>query len=440
MSVTMQAGFAKIDVTPAYSVPLGGYGNTHERMHQNVLDPIYAICVAISDGETKALIYNLDQVGFDEDLTAECKEAIFASCGVPRENILFNSSHTHSAPDLLSELECIKNYRKELAEKVISIAPLALADLEECEILIGSGRVEGLTFVRRYLLSDGSYGGDNFGDFVNNTIIGHESAVDDVMQVIRFARKSKKDVLLVNWQGHPHRTGGGKKLDLSSDLVEHFRRGVEGEHGVLMAFLQGCGGNINHHSRVEEEMRADTHIEVGSALAEGIRPILAGLRRVHGGKIRSVISTFTGDVNHAWDHKVPVAQEIVDHRKTHKQKETTVFAKEKGFNSVYHASAVIRRSQMPETYSFPLGALSFGDVCIAWTPNELYDTTGKHLKATSPFEMTFVCGYTNGRAGYMPTIKAFAHGGYGCDTCRFPAGTTEKLTNCILEQILAVKE
>ena len=54
--------------------------------------------------------------------------------------------------------------------------------------------------------------------------------------------------------------------------------------------------------------------------------------------------------------------------------------------------------------------------------------------------MTFISGYTNGSEGYMPNIKAYAHGGYGCDTCRFPAGVTEKLTNALLEEILKVKE
>jgi hypothetical protein len=95
---------------------------------------------------------------------------------------------------------------------------------------------------------------------------------------------------------------------------------------------------------------------------------------------------------------------------------------------------------MPATFTYNIGAVSFGDVCIVWAPNELYDTTGKYLKASSPFEMTFVCGYTNGSGCYMPTIKAFQHGGYGCDTCRFGAGVTEKMTTELLEQILKVKE
>ena len=64
-----------------------------------------------------------------------------------------------------------------------------------------------------------------------------------------------------------------------------------------------------------------------------------------------------------------------------------------------------------------------------------------YLKASSPFEMTFVCGYSNGQGhGYMPNIKAFAHGGYGCDICRFGPGVTEMLANEMLGLILEVKE
>jgi hypothetical protein len=54
--------------------------------------------------------------------------------------------------------------------------------------------------------------------------------------------------------------------------------------------------------------------------------------------------------------------------------------------------------------------------------------------------MTFVLGYTNGSHGYMPTIKAFAHGGYGCDTCRFGAGVTEKLTSELVDLLVEMKQ
>ncbi len=443
MSVELKAGYAKVDITPSYPVPLGGYGNVQKRIHDTVLDPIYAICVAISDGEENLLLYHLDLTGFRQDLVEECRERILARYKIPAQNILFNSTHTHSAPALSDpEIESIQKYSVELCEKLVDLAEPALADLSPATMKIGSGQVLGCNYVRRYLLSDGSYGGDNFGDFKKNTILAHETEADHTMQALRLVRDGKKDIVLVNWQGHPHRTGGSRLYNLSSDLIEHFRNTVEEEHNVLFAFYQGCGGNINSHSRKEGENCTPTHIEVGKALAAGLAPILGKMRPVKTGKIRTSLKIFEGPINHAWDDRVEDAKKVKEFwKKSDVPAEAAEYARSLGFNSVYHASAVINRSTMPETHSYNIGAISFGDFCIVWSPNELYDTTGMYLKDTSPFEMTFVCGYSNGSGhGYMPTIKAFAHGGYGCDTCRFGAGVTEKLTDELLEQILKVKE
>jgi hypothetical protein len=400
-----------------------------------------AICVAISDGENTLLMYHMDQTSFPDDLVKICKEKIDSLYHIPAQNILFNSTHTHSAPALTTKHESIERYREELCDSLLSLVAPALEDLAPVTVKIGSGEVLGLNYVRRYLLSDGSYGGDNFGDFKNNTILAHETEADHIMQAVRFVREGKKDIVMVNWQAHPHRTGGGgKRKDLSSDLIWHFRDTVEQEHNVLFSFFQGCAGNVNSHSRKEGENFNQDHVKVGQALAAGLAPILDNMRPVKSGKIQTSMTTFVAPVNHAWDDRVEDAQKVKALFEKEGRDVATVLANELGFNSVYHANGVINRSKMPETHSYQIGALSFGDVCIAWTPNELYDVTGTYLKGTSPFEMTFVLGYTNGTHGYMPNIKAFAHGGYGCDTCRFGPGVTEQLTNTLLDQILKVKE
>ena len=85
-------------------------------------------------------------------------------------------------------------------------------------------------------------------------------------------------------------------------------------------------------------------------------------------------------------------------------------------------------------------SFNVGDLAFAFCPGEPSDTVGKAVKKNSPFKTTFFCGYSNGTGhGYMPTIKAFEHGGYGCDTCRFPAGTTERLASEMLGMICDLK-
>lgn len=433
--MNLQVGYGKRNITPDRPVPLAGYGNELKRFHTHVLDPVYAVCVAVSDGESTVLLFHLDLGGIPNDIARELKSSLGQAYGIPTENILLNCTHSHSAPALGISHESIEAYLPFFRNEVLAVAGDALADRCEAELFIGSGKLEGLNFVRRYLLSDGSYAGDNFGDFENHTIVGHETEADNTMQVVRFAREGKRDVVLVNWQAHPHITGGSRKTGLSSDLVGIMREAAEQKEEILVAFLQGCAGNINSHSRM---LPKPEYTEVGHGLAEGLSRILhTAMRPVKAGKIRGVEILFEGPVNHATDALLPEAKRVAESFRAVGKRASKELVEESGFHSVYHALAVIRRSELPKTVSYPIGGVSFGDVCILWTPNELYDAVGLFVKSVSPFEMTFVLGYTNGRGGYMPTVKAFHHGGYGCDICTFPAGVTEKMASELLD--LAVK-
>ena len=442
MSIQMKAGFARTDITPPFAVPMGGYGNSFSRISEVVLDPLLASCVAVSDGDTAALFFHLDLCGFPNECVAFCKETLEKKLGIPQDQITFTVTHTHSAPDLLSDMECIKTYIAEILQpRLIALAVDALDDLDDATLSIGSGKTEGLNFVRRYLLSDGSYGGDNFGDFVNNTILAHESEADPVMQLVCWNRANKKNIVMVNWQTHPHRTGGSRFRNLSSDLIHHFRIAAEEANDVYVAYYQGCGGNINSHSRIDEENSPEffqdetrkDYVNHGRKLAKVFNAILPTVRPVKAGKIIATSKIFEGKVNHETDCLVEKALEVDAVWKNNQLNDARALAVEKGFNSVYHCFAVIRRSKMPQTHSYRIGAIAIGDFAFVWAPNELYDTTGIYLKGVSPFELTYVCGYTNGTGnGYMPTIKAFAHGGYGCDTCKFPSGTAEILADELL--------
>ncbi len=443
MSVQLKAGFSARDITPDYSVPLGGYGGSEGRMSKVNLDPLFVSCVAVSDGENTALFYQVDMTDILNECIQYCRTEIGKKYGVPAENIFITATHTHSAPDENQTMDCVKRFLGEMREAVVATAGEAIADLEEADMYIGKGKTEGLNYVRRYILSDGSYGADNFGDFKRNEIIGHEDDADEEMQLLRWKRQTKKDILMVNWQSHPHRTGGFRAFNLSSDLIHHFRVTVE-KAGFHFAYFQGCAGNLNPFSRLRSEDMVQNphycddekrgHAHHGKKLAKACFEILPRLRKIKSGKIHAVATVLTEAVNHDWDPKVPDAQKALALWDAGKSEEGKKLALELGFHSIYHAMYVIRHSKLPETMSIPMGGIAMGDFAFTGTPNELFDTTGKYVKATSPFEMTFVCAYTNGShyGAYLPTIKAFAHGGYGCDTCCFKAGIAEKVANTLI--------
>ena len=57
----LRVGFGRVNITPSYSVPLYGYSNSSGRMSERVLDPLFATCLAFTDGDGETeLIYTLD--------------------------------------------------------------------------------------------------------------------------------------------------------------------------------------------------------------------------------------------------------------------------------------------------------------------------------------------------------------------------------------------
>jgi neutral ceramidase len=52
------------------------------------------------------------------------------------------------------------------------------------------------------------------------------------------------------------------------------------------------------------------------------------------------------------------------------------------------------------------------DFAIVTNPDEYFTQFGLNIKKKSPFRHTMVVEQTNGALGYVPTLKAFAQGGY----------------------------
>ena len=77
----------------------------------------------------------------------------------------------------------------------------------------------------------------------------------------------------------------------------------------------------------------------------------------------------------------------------------------------------------------PVSVLGLGDVAFVMAPYEMFDDSGVAIREGSPYEMTFVLAYTNGRAGYIPSAPCIEHGCYGWECGLYEAGTAEDLVS-----------
>jgi hypothetical protein len=431
------AGFSRVDITPKAKVPLAGYGRTSDRFYKKILDPITLTAIAVSDGETKALLITQDIIRSDEKLTTQARKMISQKTGVPTSNILFAGTHTHSSVDPNSSDGSVDHWKTIYYKQILAACEEAIADLDSATLEIGRIETEGLTYVRRYYLKDGTHLGDNSGTSATeeNPIDRHESEADQEMQLIRFVRKNQPDIVLANFQGHPTITGGSTKYDLSADYVYPFRKNVEEELGVKCAFFLGSSGNQNTNSRIESERTIRDYLVYGKELAGYAVEGLEKMQPVGTGKILSDDRTYTAATKKHPFELVKKAEEIVALWQAMKTDEAKALCRQYGISSPYAASAVIASQSYADTYDIECCALSFGDVSFITAGYEMFSTIQLAIKAATPYKMTFILTCSQEKHGYMPTADVFPNGGYEVDTCRYVAGTAEALRDTYLEQL-----
>ena len=430
--LSFRVGYHKVNITPENPTGLAGYGNIEERKHTTVLDYIYLTCVAISDeNDETVLLFSADLCSIKDVTVAALRNKVNGATGIPKENMIFNSSHTHSAP-YADGIPTIMD------KAVVEAATKALEDRKPATMYFGKAETDGINFVRHYYMNDGSVVTDNHGSAAGKTYAGHCTEADQEMRILQFKREGGKDVILANWQSHPHLTGGSAKTDLSADIIGAFRTNMENDLDCLFSYFQGGGGNINPTSRIKEENKnTEKNWKVhGQMLAATAKEALNNMTQLQTGPIKVKSEIYSCPTNKADLDKVVLAGEVRSYYEAgHTIGETATFAQSIGLQSLYHANAIGSRSALGDAFDIEVEAMSWGEFGWAMGPYEMFDTSAKYIRDNSPFDYTFVTGYTNGGNGYFPTVECFGYGAYEADTAKIACGTAEKIADHFVEML-----
>ena len=431
-----KVGYGKENITPDEPVPMGGYGRSDQRISTGILSYLWATCVAITDAEGDTLLL----MSVDLCNSAEASRAapeISKATGVPVENIVISATHTHSAPDYsYTQLAAVSRALQKTHDGLKRAALTAMEDRKAAQMYGASVQTANMNFVRHYICNDGTYAGDNFGSGASG-YAGHATDADPVMQLIKFTREGDNDIILTNFQTHPHRTGGSQKYDISADIVGEYRAAMEKDLGVEVIYFSGAGGNVNPTSRISKENVAKDYKEHGKMLAQYAKS--AEYKPLNTGKVQASKMNFEAEINHADDAYASVCADL--RARWDRGEITTAQVISLGaaagikLNSPYHAGAIRNRAKMGKSNSFPIWAYSFGDVGFVAAPYEMFDTNGMYIKANSPFEYTVISTVANKTNGYFPSDAAFGYGCYEVDTTSYVRGTAERLVDAYLEML-----
>jgi len=380
-------GYAQADITPSGSVSLTGFGDADERFSVRVTEPLYATCIAVSDaaGDT-VIIVAYDLINCAEVWSIPVREAISKKTGVPYDNVMLHASHTHSGPDIAK----MPTYQADVQNKTVDAAVAALADLSPATMSGTYTRVEEkISCVRHYLLSDGTYMGEKVGSVPKTELIGHTRQPDNLLQMVKFSREGKKDIVMMNWQAHYL----GSKLDynaITADYPGVARAYVEKELDCQSIFIVGASGNLNSWSQFPDELDVTYHTELGQLLGEKIAEMD--------------------------NHLTPLRADDVQ------------------------VKAVLRptptKNDPAITEDVPLYAVSFGDMAMFFAPYEMFDISAMSVRDRSPFTMTFCASCSNAARSYIPTPECWDWTEkYEVRITRYEKGTAENLADAFVSML-----
>ena len=438
----LQVGYARVNITPDYSVGLAGYSDDETRRSEGFRTYIYMTCVAVTSGEDTFLLYTFDGLSAAKNVQDAMRTAIQNAVKIPADNIFIGATHCHSAPTLSASMKDNDKYWGEFMQNAGVAAQQAIADQSPATMLAATPTITDengkyMNFVRHYEMKDGTYAGSNFGDW-SKGIVGHATESDPQMVLVKFdiADESKKDILMMNWQAHPDRGSELGRFQIAASWIGPLRDELESLSGLRVAYFTGASGNQNADSKIPEEAHKLDWEGYGKKMGQLTNAALDQLQPVEGTELKQTSMLLELDIDHSWDHMIAQANEVYDLWKGAGKEAGDALGKQYGFTSSYQARAIRSRFNLAKTGKMEVRAFRIGPIGFTTGTYEMFSTHGLYVKRNSPFDITFII---SANSGYLPDVPAYEYRSYEADTGMYAPGSAEKLAENYVEMLKSLK-
>lgn len=436
----IKVGFGRQVMTPDFPCWLAG-GGYPKRIHTNVLEDIFAHCVAITDEKgVTALIFALDILHTGAPITGALRQTASEATGVPVDHVFCSAIHTHSAPGFVDGNEGGEKFRQLLMDAVAQAAKAAMADRAPATASVGETQAKGLVFVRRYKLADGTVEGAS-GNFTTcKERVAHVYDSDETVQIIRFCREGKKDVLMTNLGAHSTFNGATHLTNLSADFGSAVRDHIEANTDCLAAHFMSAAGDQTPNSRMKSDDHGLNYREYGDRIGQLIVAALPQLKEVNTGSIAVKYDECILKTNKENLHRLEDAKRIWSMFQEEGFAKTTPVAHGEGFASVYEAMAITYHAKLPDTKTVGIEVMAMGDISFAFASYEMYSQNGRFVRENGPYKMNFVASLTNGSNGYLPSDKGYEINCYEAYASNVTRGSGEQLADLFVNMLTELKK
>ena len=416
----LRAGIAKVDITPAKPVMLGGYG-LRTGPSSGVYGPVFVRALVFDDGSQRIVLIESDVVDYSHHL--EIRKRVSAETGIPLPGVLLAAVHNHSAPDPSSS-GTDPGWKKEFVDKIVIAAKQAIARLEPVRLggnighsRLGMNRRKKVEAAYSTTTFDENYFSQSFGKYKTDDPVkireiegvirlgsNPEGPIDDEVGILRIDNISGKPLgVFVNYACHGTSLGARNSM-ISPEWNGHMLQYVEQKMpGVVGIFAIGAAGDINPRF-------------VGGL--EGYQDSLENTKLLGFEIGKEVLAVFNAtSTEEPIDPRIRlVSQDILLPRNYRELPDDFTHT----------------------TVSVPVSLLRIGDFTWVTLPVELFHEIGKRIKACSHSRFPFIVTCCNDDLGYLPTQKAFSEGGYEPAGSHFDPISEQVLVRKIAELMTAL--
>lgn len=385
----MKAGSCSVEIPSDESMIIAG--GIHPRFASGREGKIRASALVI-EKNIKVCIVSCDVLALQRDVCDEVCSEVERRFGIPFENILIASTHTHHAPATVTvhgysgDDVFIENVKRSILEAVGA----ADDDLKSVDMSFWLGIESTVGQNSRLLLSDGTiYWVGPRDDALRPT-----GPFDPDLPLIVFNRGDGNPEALV-FSHSTHNIGTRCHEAVSPGFYGLAAQELEEENGGNVLFLPGASGSTHNLTLPADEMIIRMKNAIKEALSESKPRDIS--------RIISIKREFEYMIRRFDEEKEEKAVSYYCNKRV------------KNPESVIEVFRVMRKKlwkQQGDIRKSWIQVILLGDIALVGIPGELFTKLGLTIKRLSPFRYTYVVELANDWIGYIPDRHAYDLGGY----------------------------
>lgn len=413
-----KAGVAKANITPQESMWMAGYA-ARNKPSEGTLHELWAKALVLEDAAGKlAVLVTADLVGIRQELSNKIREGLEEKYGLRRDQVILNSSHTHTGPETdvgrhifhLDELQLnkIDQYAKRLENQIIGLVGRAMEARQEVSLFSENG-------VTRFQVNRRN---NREAELTAQTEL--KGPNDYSVPVLKVVTKSG-DLLAVAFGYACHPTVLSD-YNWSGDYPGFAQLELEQTYpGTTALFFQGAGADQNPLPRRSVPLAQ----QYGSQLAAAVIRVLQEDMR----PLSPEIATSYSEIDLAFAKDSPTKEELEQ-----------IISLDSAYPPYLQHNAKVLLDQLENgnalitSYPYPVQVWKLGEQSLFSLGGEVLVGYSIALKQVFGPDI-FVMGYSNDVMAYIPTASVLAEGGYeGTRSPIFTSPWASNIENKILKE------